>query len=487
MGRTHKYEALAAEMAALIAAGTLRQGAALPSVRELGREKGLSVSTVLQAYYLLEARGLVVSRPRAGFFVADTAHQPELEPEPSAPPIDAARVSIRELVTRVALQDARTPGLVPLGFAHPHPGCTATGVLNRIMAAVARRAGDDSGAYELPPGNRSLRTEIARQAARSGCRLNRGDIVVTSGCTEAISLCLRAVCRAGDTVAIESPICFDTLQTLETLGLRALEIPTGPRDGISLEALRFAVQSMPVKACLVIANHNNPLGSRIPEEAKRELVRLLAGRGIPLIENDIYGEIHFDAHRPSTAKSYDRDGMVLLCSSFSKTLCPGFRVGWTAPGRFRDNLVWDKYTLSLAVPTLPQMTIAEFMAGSGYPRHLRRIRRIYADRVAAMRQAVLREFPPDTRVTRPTGGYLLWIQLPGAMDAYALYRRSLREGVAIMPGHLFSAADRYHDFIRLNAAFWSPEAERAVRRLGRMVKEALEIGKEPPCPIPKRA
>ena len=216
MGRMNKYEALASELAGLIAAGTYRQGTPLPSVRELSREKDLSVSTVLQAYYLLEARGLVTPRPRSGFFVAETAMRPELEPEPSTPEFDAARVSIRQLVTQVALQDARTPGLVPLGYAHPHPACTASGVLNRIMAGIGRRLGDDSWAYELPPGCRALRTEIARQAARAGCRLNPGDIVITSGCAEAVSLSLRAVCRPGEAVAIESPICFDTLQTLET-------------------------------------------------------------------------------------------------------------------------------------------------------------------------------------------------------------------------------------------------------------------------------
>jgi DNA-binding transcriptional MocR family regulator len=474
MPRLHKYEVLAAELAELIAAGTYREGAPLPSVRELSQQKEFSISTVLQAYYLLEARGLIASRPRSGFFVAEAAVRPELEPEPSAPEFDAARVSIRQLVTQVALRDARTPGLVPLGYAHPNPGCTATGALNRIMAAIARREGDLSGAYDLPPGYRPLRTEIARQAARAGCRLNRSDIVITSGCTEAVSLCLQAVCQPGDTVAIESPICFDTLQTLETLHLRALEIPTHPRNGISLEALRFAVESMPVKACLVIANFNNPLGSRIPDAAKQELVKMLADRGIPLIENDIFGEIHFDAHRPATAKAFDQKGLVLLCSSFSKTLCPGYRVGWVAAGRFRDNIEWFKYTLSLAVPTLPQMAIATFMAGSGYPRHLRRMRRIYADNLAAMRRAVLRYFPADTRVTRPAGGYLLWIQLPGGINAYDLYRRALRAGIAIMPGHLFSAADRYHDFIRLTAAFWSPEVESAIRRLGALI--AAETG-----------
>ena len=469
MGKQSKYEGLATEVASLITEGTFGPGDPLPSVRELSRQKQLSVSTVLQAYYLLEARGLITPRPRSGFFVSGTGAGLELEPEPSTPPTDATRVSIRDLVTQVSLVDARTPDLVALGWARPNPAHTAAGILNRLMASIARGLGDQSGDYDLPPGNRELRTQVALQAARAGCHLTRQDIVTTCGCTEAVSLCLRAVCRAGDTVAIESPICFDTLQTLETLGLRALEIPTHPRDGIRLDALRFAIDAMPVKACLVISNFNNPLGSRIADDAKRDLVHLLAGRNIPLIENDIFGEIHYAAHRPVVAKAFDDNGLVLLCSSFSKTLCPGYRVGWAAPGRFRDNVEWYKYTLSLATPSLPQMAIAEFMAGGGYPRHLRRIRRAYADNVAAMRQALLREFPSTIRVTRPQGGFLLWVQLPDGIDAYDLYRQALTQSIAIMPGHLFSASDRYHNFIRLNGAVWSPEIEKAIRRLGRLI------------------
>ena len=296
------------------------------------------------------------------------------------------------------------------------------------MASAARRMGDRAGLYMAPPGNKPLRQQIVRHAVEAGCTLDADEIVVTAGCGEAVSSCLQAVCRPGDTVAVESPICFDVFQYMENLGLKALEIPTHPRDGISLEALRFALENNSVQACIVISNFNNPLGSCIPDEHKKTLVGMLAARDIPLIENDIFGDIHFSAKRPLSAKAYDTKGLVLWCASFSKTLSPGLRVGWAAPGRFRSTVSWLKYSTSLAAATLPQVAVAQFMADGGYRQHLRRIRRLYRDRVAELRRALIRFFPPDIRVTDPSGGYLLWIELPEQIDSLALYKRALKEG-----------------------------------------------------------
>jgi DNA-binding transcriptional MocR family regulator len=253
------------------------------------------------------------------------------------------------------------------------------------------------------------------------------------------------------------------------MGLQALEIPTHPRHGISLEALRFALDHTPVRACVVISNFNNPLGSCMPAENKRALVALLARHEIPLIENDIFGEIYFGEQRPAVAKAYDKKGLVLLCSSFSKDLSPGYRVGWVVPGRFKAVVERLKYTSTIATATLPQQAIAAFLDSGGYDHHLRRIRRAYARRVAALAQAVRRHFPRGTRMTRPAGGFLLWIQLPDRVDSLALYKRALRANIAITPGNIFSATDQYRHFIRLNAANWSPAAERAVARLGELI------------------
>jgi DNA-binding transcriptional MocR family regulator len=468
--REHKYEQVVASIADLIERGALRPGDPLPSVRELSRQRSVSITTVLQGYYVLEARGLIEARPRSGFYVH--THLPSVLPEPeiSSPPPDPANVSVRELVLMI-LRDAQNPHLIHLGAAHPNPALTATAKLNRIQATLTRGSPNVGASYDMPPGPEALRAQIARRAVATGCNLSADEIVTTSGCSDAMNLCLRAVCQPGDTVAIESPICFDTLQYLEVLGLKALEIPTHPRDGISLDALRFAIGQMPVHACVVISNFNNPLGSCIPDGNKRELVRLLAAHDIPLIENNVFGEICFDGQPPSVAKAYDRKGLVMLCSSFSKDLCPSYRVGWVVPGRFKHEIEWLKYISSIATTTLPQLAIAEFMASGAHGYHLRHIRQAYARSVAGLLQAASRCFPPGTRVTRPSGGFVVWVQLPETVDSLALYRLALKEGIAITPGDLFSATNRYRNFIRLNAANWSEKTERGVKRLGELIEE----------------
>ena len=368
----------------------------------------------------------------------------------------------------MVLHDSMDPQLVQLGAAMPNRDLIPVQKLNRILAVVARQAGYQGHQYDIPPGCEELRVQVARRMVDAGCSLSPADIVTTSGCIEAVDLCLRAICRPGDTVAIESPMYFGTLQSMETMGLRALEIPTHPRDGISLEALRFALAHTPVRACL-ITNFSNPLGSCLPDEPRRELVEVLARHEIPLIENDISGEIYFGSRRPTPAKAYDRQGLVLLCSSFSKDLSPGLRVGWVAPGRFRSDVEWLKYTATVATATLPQLTVARFLESGGYDHHLRRIRRTYARNVALMSQAVTRYFPAATRVTRPSGGFVLWVQLPEVVDSLVLYREAHEAGITVTPGYIFSATQQYRNFIRLNAACWSEEIERAIGRLGELI------------------
>ena len=467
--RAYKYERIADDLAHLIDTGAFKPGDQIPSLREMSTQRDVSVTTVLQAYYLLEARGLIEARPRSGFYVRMDLPNDLPEPEISSPDSDPTQVSMRQLVSMVVRTDTHNPQLIQLGAAHPNPELAATQELNRVMASVAREMGSDSGLYDYAPGCEELRVQIARRAVAAGCSIAPDEIVITSGCSEAVSLCLRAVCQPGDTVAIESPICFDALQCLEMMGLQALEIPTHPRDGISLDALRFAVEHNSVSACMVISNFNNPLGSCIPDENKRALVELLTEHDIPLIENDIFGEIYFEERRPSVAKAYDKEGLVMLCSSFSKSLCPAYRVGWAVPGRYRSAIRWLKYTSSLAAPTLSEYAIAEFMAGGGYDPYLRRIRRTYARHVAALSQAVRRFFPEETRLTRPGGGFVLWVQLPEHVDSLVLYKRALEAGIAITPGYLFSPTAQYRNFIRLNAANWSEEAERGVERLGELI------------------
>ena len=465
---TFLYEQVASDLAELIRLGTFRTGERIPSVRQMSRQRKISITTVLQAYMLLENQGLIETRPQSGYYVRSNLAQQLPEPEMSTPQLDPTLVSVRELVMMV-LKDSTNPDLTQLGAAIPNTELVIPAKLNRIMASLSRKIEHQYNTYDIPPGNEALRIQIAQRAVGIGCNLTHADVVTTSGCLEAFTLSLRAVCHPGDTVAIESPMYFGILQVLESLELRALEIPTHPRDGISISALRFAVEHNSIHACLVLSNFNNPLGSCIPDENKQALVELLAQHEIPLIEGDICGELYFTGMRPSVCKAYDRKGLVLLCSSFSKDLVPGYRVGWVAPGRFKATIEWLKYTTNVATATLPQVAIAKFLESGGYDHHLRSIRRLYAGFITQLSQAVERYFPEGTRVTHPNGGIVLWVQLPDYADSLELYKQALQAGITLAPGYIFSATHQYKNFIRLNAAWWSYETDRAMKRLGELV------------------
>ncbi len=465
---TFRYEQIANQITQMIAQGIYRPHERIPSVRQMSRQQGASISSVLQAYLLLENRGLIEARPQSGYYVRPSAEIYLPEPETSAARQDPTRINLHDLVMMV-MHDSQNPRLVQLGAAMPNLELLPTARLNRILARLTRQANQAAHQYQLPPGLESLRLQIARRAALHGWPVSPADIIITSGGIEAVDICLHAVCRPGDIVAIESPMYFGMLQLLEVHGLRALEIPTDPREGLSLEALQFAIEHHAVKAVLTISNFNNPLGSCMPDEKKKELVELLTRYDIPLIDNNVSGEIYFSEKRPSTTKAFDRKGLVMLCSSFSKDISPSLRVGYIAPGRYKSAIEWLKFTLSTATATLPQMAIAEFLASGGYDHQLRRIRREYAANVAYLSQAVTRYFPSGTRITRPAGGFTLWVQLPAQIDSLELYKMALQDGITLTPGYLFSPTNQFYDFIRLNAAAWTYPIERAVERLGAMV------------------
>ncbi len=465
-----RYEQLADELAGLIEQGTYQPGDRLPSVRKMSQQRGISISSILQAYVLLEGRGLIEARPQSGYYVRKAGGFPLPEPGVSTAGLNPLQVNVHDLVMMV-MRDANNPSLAHLGAANPNLELLPVEKLDRILARLVKRGDRESHDYLIPPGLDALRIQIAQQAVNSGCRISPNEVVVTSGGTEALDLCLEAACRPGDIVAIEAPMYFGALQLIEVHGLRALEIPTNPRDGISLEALQFAIEHNPIKAVLTNSNFSNPLGSLLPDEKKKELVELLERYDIPLIDNNALGDLYFGEKQPFVTKAYDRKGLVMLCCSFSKTISPSLRVGWVVPGSFQHEIEWLKFTKSATTATIPQMAIAELLESGAYERHLRRVRREYAHNVAAFLQAIPRYFPEGTRVTRPSGGFVLWAQLPESVDSLELYARALKGNISLTPGYLFSPTNQFYNFIRLNAAAWSLPIERALERLGGMVVE----------------
>lgn len=468
--RVLRYQELSDRMAELIRQGTYPPGKRLPSVRETARQQGVSISTVLQAYSVLESQGLIEARPQSGYYVRAQAAERLPEPDISAPGRDPSQVSLHELIMML-MADTINPQLIQLGAAMPNTDLLPLKRLNRILIDNVRQNDSALYQYRFPPGLNSLRTQIAQRAVIAGCNLSPNDIVITSGATEAMDVCLHAVTRPGDIVAIESPTYFGALQSLEIHGLRTLEIPTHPREGISLEALAFAIDHNPIRAVLLLSNFNNPLGSMIPDEKKKELVQLLERHDIPLIENDEWGDMYFGEKRPMVCKAFDSKGLVMLVSSFSQDISPGFRVGWMAPGRYRAEAEWLKFAMSGATPTIGQKVVARFLESGGFEQHLRRMRREYARNIELLSNAVMRYFPEATRLTRPSGGFVLWVRMPENVDSLELYRQARQAGITLAPGYVFSPTQQFPNFIRLNGAEFNYATERAVARLGEMIGE----------------
>ena len=465
-----KYSLLADEIASQVTQGVLRPGEQIPSVRQMSRERGVSVTTVLEAYRRLEDRGLIRAQPQSGYFVAwKPSGTGRPQPKMSSALAWPAQVTISDLDTNI-LVEAVSQGMVRFGAAVPAVELLPTDKLNRILGSIARRGEVSRDLHASIDGWEELRRQIAQRRSMQGCPLDSDEVVITSGCTESLSLALRVTTKPGDLVAVESPTYFGILQILEVLGLQALEIPTHPQTGMSLEALEFALLHDDVKAVVVMTCFSNPLGSSMPDAAKRRLVTMLEDRDIPLIEDDVDGELYFDGSRPTTAKCYDNRGLVLLCSSFSKDIAPTYRVGWIAPGKFLKRVKHVRAALSGRAPVIAQAVIAEYLQHGGYEHHLRRLRRAYAERVNQMAQAVVDQFPEGTCVSTPAGGYVLWVEMPETVDAMVLFRMALEAGISVVPGHLFSVGGQFTNCVRLNAAYWSKRTEPALAQLAEMAR-----------------
>jgi DNA-binding transcriptional MocR family regulator len=469
----HRYQEVAQFITELVENGTLAIGSRAPSLREICRQRRISLSTALQAYRLLEDRGVLEARPQSGYYVARDRASALKTPAITRPPAKPTAVAVSRIILELN-EHARNPALVPLGCAIPSPELLAAGRLDRLLARAARVKGLEHNVYTGTRGNAQLRREIARRALRWGQALAPDDIAITCGCTEALTLALTAVAKPGDTIAIESPTYFGVLLVIQALSLKVLELPTEATTGIDLAALEQALAGGRIAACLLASSFNNPLGCTMSEAKKLAVLELLARHEVPLIEDDIYGDVYFSSERPRPFMALDRGSDTIYCSSFSKTLAPGYRVGWIAAGRRMQEVLERKCALTLCCPALPQVALGEFLSSGGYDNHLRRIRREFQHNLAQTTRVIERSFPAGTKVTRPAGGFVLWLELPRPFDSRALFGEALEKGICFAPGDVFSASGRYRNCLRISCASpWSGRLEAGVAALGRLAAAQL--------------
>lgn len=472
MKKDFLYKEIADNIADKIKNGVLKSGERLPSVRTLSKEHGISTNTVKRIFLELEGQSLVQSKPQSGYFVSPLSYLKLPLPEASQPLAISIPIEPNDLINDVYSSMGRSD-LTLFSIGVPSGNLLPLAKLKKEIILATRELKEGGTEYEPLQGNVKLRRMIAARSLSWEGNLKESDIITTNGCMNALALCLMALTKPGDTLAIESPCYPGILQLAISLGLHVLEVATHPVSGIDIHALKRLLPQ--INVCLLVPNFNTPLGYCMPEENKREIVNLLSGYRIPLIEDDTYGDIYFGVSRPKCCKSFDLDGNVLYCSSISKTLAPGYRVGWVAPGRYKDEILKLKLVHSLSATSAVHEAVGNFLMTGRYDNHLRRFRKIVQENYQRYALSIVAHFPDGTKISRPQGGLTLWVELPKGIDTAELYLYALKIQISIAPGRMFTLQNQFQNCLRLCIGLpWTDDVGLKLKQLGNLAKISLK-------------
>jgi DNA-binding transcriptional MocR family regulator len=468
----HKYLQVAEGLEKMIHDEVLRIGDKLPSVRVLSDEYGISMGTAFQAYYHLEGKGLIEARPKSGYYVRFNNRRFPGIPAITKPEPVVSEVSTEEMIANV-FRHITADDLINFAVAAPPIELLPAAKLNKSVVHALRSSKNSCLQYEDIQGNNELRKQIAKLSFNWGGTVTADDVIVTAGCMEALAISLKAVTSPGDTVAIESPTYFGIYQLMQSQGLKVVEIPMDPETGIDLDSLETVIDKFNIRACVFVPNFNNPLGSCMPDENKKRLVQLITKHKIPLIEDDIYGELYYGKHRPKTCKSFDTEDWVLHCSSISKSLAPGYRIGWCLPGkRFQKRVLELKMMHTISGTTLTQAAIAHFLSIGRYEYHLKNLRKALHTQCMRYIQGIRQHFPPDVKVSRPKGGFVLWVELDKEINSYKLYQEAMKFHISIGPGQIFSSQGCSANCIRIGfGKSYDDDVDYGLQVLGRLIRK----------------
>jgi DNA-binding transcriptional MocR family regulator len=461
------YIEISNNIARLIRDKVLNAGDRLPSVRMLCQEHGISMNTAKRVFLELEAQSLIESKPQSGYYVSQLPYQRRPLPAISNPSPVGNDNEPDELIRKV-YSNMGKKDLTLFSIGAPSKELLPLAKLNKEILHATRQLPASGTEYEQLQGNENLRKMIAARAISWGGNLRESDLITTAGGMNALSFCLMALAKPGDTIAMESPCYHGSLQLARSLGLKVLELPTHPATGVEIDALKKVINK--INLCLLVPNFNTPLGSCMPEENKKEVVALLARHQIPLIEDDIYGDLYFGTQRPKCCKTFDQEGNVLLCSSFSKTLAPGYRVGWVAPGKYKEQILKLKLVHAISSPTITQEAIANFLKSGRYDIHLRKMRLTLQQNYTHYINAITEYFPEDTKISRPQGGLALWVEFNKKVSTAELFDAAMKQKISIAPGRIFTLQHQFENSMRLSLGLLlSEEVKRKLKLLGKLV------------------
>lgn len=471
-GEDHLYLQVAEGVEKMIGDDILRIGDKLPSVRVLSKEHGISMGTAFQAYYHLEGKGLIESRPKSGYYVRFNPRRFAELPkkmDPVVTPVE--KVTNQDMIMQM-IKTMTAEDIMNFALASPSVNLLPAARLSKSVVHALRNDPHQCLQYEHAQGNPELRKQIARLSFNWGGKVKPDEVIITSGCMEAVVMALRSVTHAGDTIAVECPSYFGIYQVIESLGLKLIEITADPVTGIDLDGLERAIGKHSIAACLLVPNFSNPSGSCMPDEHKQRLVQMLTKHQVPLIEDDIYGEMYFGRQRPRTCKYFDKEGIVLYCSSLSKSLAPGYRIGWILPGRYMDKVSSIKMMHSISCATITQQALAHFLGIGRYEYHLKNLRKALHTQCLRYTQAIMQYFPEETRISRPQGGFVLWVELSKHINTYELWLEAMKHQISIAPGSIFSNSANYSHYMRIGYGKpWDDKVDKGLKTLGNLVRK----------------
>jgi DNA-binding transcriptional MocR family regulator len=444
----------------------LKVGDKLPSLRTVALEKGVSLTTAQQSYFELECRGLIESRPQSGYFVSYSHKHFKNVPQTSQPIVAKSEDDTEDIIFTISQNINKAK--IELSAGVPSIGLLPVAKMNKAIVNATRSL-PDSGLNYDKYGNQNLKKQIAIRSLMWGGKLKAEDVITTSGSIDGISFCMLSLAERGDTIVVESPLYFGILHLAKSLGLKVLELPTNPITGIEIDALKKVLETRKIKLCLLVSNFSNPLGSCMPDENKKAVVKLMEKHNVPLIEDDLFGDLYFGKQRPTCCKTYDESGIVLLCSSFSKTLAPGYRVGWMAPGKFKEKVARTKYYHTLYTASITHEAVGRFLENDRYENHLRKLRQTLHRNSLQFLRCISQYFPDDSKATIPRGGLHIWVELNRKTDTIQLYNAAMANKISIAPGRVFTLQNQYNNCLKLNfGLIWDEKVENALKLLGKL-------------------
>ena len=479
-----------------ISSGKLVLNSRMPSLRNFRQQHLVSMTTALNCYQHLESLGWILAKPQSGYFVCgqkSSHQQPELiafesimtEPKLPAVESDSQQYSLAENSFDLSVNHTVNPTVNhtinseivgPLGVARISESYIPVEQLQQSFRRALKRQGSKISFYPDVQGEKILRDTLSTHFKSYDFHIPSEELLITNSCMDAIRTAIEICTDIGDAVAISSPCFNGLLDMLAALDRKVVEIPS-TEQGIDLDQLEEHMKSKQIKAGLFCTSHMNPQGISMTALQKQRLVKLAEHYQTPIIEDDVYIELAHSKVMPLPAKHWDKKGYILWCGSVSKTIAAGYRLGWCWPGRYAAQYLQKRKYCNQGVSSPIQLALADFISNGDYSKHLRKLRVAMQQHTLSYQRYLSNNLPMASKISSPTGGFVLWIQVP-KLHGRKLLNQASKYNIDIRIGEQFSTRDLYQDYFRLNVGFAINQDKDKEAEVDKQLIKLMELIKE---------